>query len=368
VRDALIKPVPHSDVATRAVKDGLAEGLEELRHQFEGEILWSTPAAGTGDGGGALVLGYVVPDQENLTEMVDHSEAHIAPALGRVMGEAARVKEQDLPRHRGGSIDFTTLVDRSPSVAVDSERITDLLDRVKGSDGRCKKARPSRQMKEASALSVAATLRKASAVVGVGGVVTTIGGIAYHHMEQQGLMGEAATLTDDAGRVLPTVAKRSEALAQYITDITGLEYQPNLKGASCWIVMAAVPGDRSVAAMPAGGLLALFVLPGNHFTWAVHLLIHGPGKGGIGLGVQALQSCVDTQHYQLASAMGALTRGLEVRDMKASPLYADCQALTLSELGKSSSFGLGLSFGRLASSLCAFDTQGLAGRAVRAMR
>lgn len=334
VGQALARPATTSDVGARAVVDGLAEGLEELKEEFGSGVLFSTPATGTGHGRGAVVTGYVVEDEETITLMTDGSPTHIAPAVGRLVGEAVRVEKDGLPRHGDGSIDNNALVEESATVVVDSERITDLADRVKGSDGRYKKARPSREMKEASAGSVAGTLRSASVVVGIGGVVITIGGIAYHHMEEEGLYGDEAALTDDAGRVLPTVAKRSEALSQYITEITGLDYKPGLQGASCWIVMAAVPGDGSVEAMPEGGLIALFVLPGNHFTWAIHLLIHGPGKGGIGLGVKALQSCVDTQHYQLASALGALTGGLPVRDMADSPLYADCQPLTLSELGK----------------------------------
>jgi hypothetical protein len=332
----MARPPAWSDAAGDALVGGLKQGLADLKEEFEDEIKVSTPASGRGGGEGVFGLGFAVTGQATLTLMEDGDEAHIASALGRMVGEISRVQEEDLPR-RGGTraIDWDAVVRRSSTVAVDTERISDLKDEVLGSDGNKKKARPSNKMKQASAASVASTVMSASAIIGAAGAVGTIGGIAYGDFVAEGVIGDEATITDDAGYPLPTAAIASPPLQQYVSDITGVEYSPGLKAAHPWIVGAVVPGDESVCAMPEGGVLVLYGLPGNHFTWPEHLVIHGPGKGGIGLGVEALASVCGTQQWQLASAIGALTQGFEVRAMKDSPLYKDYKPISLSELGES---------------------------------
>jgi hypothetical protein len=244
VRQAMARPPAWSDAAGQAVVGGLKQGLADLQEHFSGEIQVSTPASGRGRGAGLLGLGYAVTGQATLTLMKDGNEAHIASPLGRMVGEISRVKEEDLPRLRGGTgaIDWDAVVRSSSTVAVDSERISDLKDEVLGSDRRKKKARPSNNMKQASAASVASTVRSASAIAGAGGAVATVGGIAYGHFVAEGVIGDEATITDDGGNPLPTAAIASPPLQQYVSDITGVEYSPGLKGAHPWIVAAVVPG------------------------------------------------------------------------------------------------------------------------------
>jgi hypothetical protein len=132
---------------------------------------------------GAVVLGYVVEGQETLVRMGDGSPAHIAPDLAALVGEIGRLEQGDLPIAVGGGVDHCAVVEEGDTLCHDSECVTDLAKKVKGSDGRAKKARPSKRMQDASAEVVFAALRQAGAVEEVGGVAILVGGIAYGHAE-----------------------------------------------------------------------------------------------------------------------------------------------------------------------------------------
>lgn len=326
------------------LEEGLDRGADALRQRFALRIRYQTERAGHAGGRGAVLLGYVVNGQVTLTRMEEDSAgdaAHIVQDLAGLVGEAARMTEAQLPRRAGPGggaavVDYAGVVEEAATICHDSEAITDLRDEVKGDGGRKKKARPSKDMRKASAGMVCGAMRRAGAVLEAGGVYTIVGRIAYDHAEEEGLIGDRAQLLDDDGHPLPTTAWRSEELESFVGDVTGLPYSAGLRGASPWTVIALVPPGRRVGGIvnrESTRVVVLRVLVLNHMTWAIHRLFHGDTRGNT-LGYEALDRSVRTQYWQVAQAMGGLCAGMEMRPMESSPFYRNLQPLTLRDLGE----------------------------------